>query len=333
MQYFEINVLLAIAVSFVAALIAGFIIIPLLRKAKAGQYVRDDGPQSHLKKAGTPTMGGVIMLVGIIIATLVFSMMNEFVLLCIIPMVAFTFIGFFDDYIKLFKKRSLGLRAYQKIILQLAFAIATAVCSYYYLGSEQVIPFTDITFDMGWGYIPFTTVVIIAVVNSVNLTDGLDGLASGVTMIDAVTFMLIFAGMFFGNNALSIVDTNSYNGMIFCGAVAAACGAFLVFNHYPAKVFMGDTGAFALGGAVAMMGILSKMQLVLPIIGLMYVLSSVSVILQVGSYKLRKKRIFRMAPLHHHFELGGMHETKVVAMYMSITGAICAAYLLITYFV
>ena len=326
-----IELILAVIVAYAASLCAGFVIIPLLKKAKAGQQVRDDGPKSHLVKAGTPTMGGVIMLVGIVAASFLFVRGEpHYTVLAVVSMLIFTAIGFFDDAIKLFKKRSLGLRAYQKIILQLVFSFAIAVFSYYTVGSELVIPFTEMTWDLGWGYIPFTAFVIIAMVNAVNLTDGLDGLASGVTLLDSITFVLIFmglAGFTAWNNPAA--DSNMYNMMIFSASVAASCVAFLHFNKYPAKVFMGDTGSFALGGALVMMGILSRTQLLLPMIGLMFVLSCVSVILQVGSYKLRHKRIFRMAPLHHHFELGGMHETKVVMMYMVITAVICVVSLLL----
>ena len=326
-----LNLILSIIVAFVVALGMGFVIIPMLRKLKAGQHVRDDGPQTHLKKEGTPTMGGIIMVIAIIVSSVIFMRGDVFyIVLSIISMLLFTAVGFIDDSMKLFKKRSLGLRAYQKIIFQVIFSVIIAYVAYKTVGSQLAIPFTDDFVDLGAGYIPFTAIVIIAVVNSVNLTDGLDGLAAGVTFIDAAAFTLIFMTMA-GITSFASAATNvdDYNMMIFSAAVTGSCLGFLIFNKYPAKVFMGDTGSFALGGALVMMGIMSRMQLLIPIIGIFFVLSSVSVILQVGSYKLRKKRIFKMAPLHHHFELCGMHETKVVAMYMIITAAVSIASLLL----
>ncbi len=326
-----LSLILSVVVSFALAVSAGFIVIPVLRKLKAGQQVRDDGPKTHLVKQGTPTMGGVIILIALIITSLVFSRKNmNFTMLSIATTGIFSLIGFWDDFIKLFKKRSLGLRAYQKLILQFAIAFAVAIFAYNLVGSKLIVPFTGTEVDLGMGYIPFTAFVIVAIVNAVNLTDGLDGLAGGVTLIDAATFTLIFMAMA-GIRTMSsvILNNDMFNMMVFAASLTGACLGFLRFNKYPAKVFMGDTGAFALGGAFVIMGILSRLQLLLPIIGLMFVLSVISVVLQVGSYKLRKKRIFRMAPLHHHFELSGMHETRVVAMYMVITAAICVVTLLL----
>ena len=323
------DLIFAMIVSFVVSLVAGFIIIPILRKAKAGQQVRDDGPQSHLKKAGTPTMGGIIMIIGIVVTTFIFAKQDMGVtLLAVLPMIAFALVGLWDDVIKLFKKRSLGLRPYQKMILQVILSVVIAILCYFKVGSVLVMPFGGFEWDLGIMYIPFTAVVIIAVVNSVNLTDGLDGLAAGVTAVDSFTFMLIFAAVGMAPAATQLTTPGSMDMAVFSAAVFASCIAFVVFNHYPAKVFMGDTGSFALGGAFAMMGILSRMQLLIPIIGIFFVLSSVSVIIQVGYYKKTHKRVFRMAPLHHHFELGGMHETKVVLMYVLITAAVCAAVLI-----
>lgn len=326
-----LSLILSVVVSFAIAVSAGFIVIPVLRKFKAGQQVRDDGPKTHLIKQGTPTMGGVIILIAVIITSLVFSRKNmSFTIFSIAAMSVFALIGFWDDFIKLFKKRSLGLRAYQKLILQFAIGFGIALFAYYLVGPELMIPFTGNTIDLGIGYIPFTAFVIVAIVNAVNLTDGLDGLAAGVTLIDAASFTLIFMALA-GISTMSsvIADNDMFNMMVYAASLTGACLGFLRFNKYPAKVFMGDTGSFALGGAFVIIGILSRMQLLLPIIGLMFVLSVISVVLQVGSYKLRKKRIFRMAPLHHHFELSGMHETRVVAMYMIITAAICVITLLL----
>lgn len=326
-----LSLIWAIIVSFAVALCAGLVVIPVLRKLKAGQQVRDDGPKTHLVKAGTPTMGGIIILAGAIVSSFVFSKGNTgFMIFAVVSMSIFAAIGFWDDFIKLFKKRSLGLRVYQKLILQFSIGFAIAVFAYFMVGSKLIVPFSDSCIDLGVWYIPFTAFVIVAIVNAVNLTDGLDGLAAGVTLVDTVTFMLIFmvlAGI--GGFSSAPADGDMFNMMIFSASLSGACLGFLMFNRYPAKVFMGDTGSFALGGALVMIGILSRMQLMLPIIGVMFVLSAVSVLIQVGSYKLRKKRVFKMAPLHHHFELSGMHETKVVAMYMIITAVICAGALLL----
>jgi phospho-N-acetylmuramoyl-pentapeptide-transferase len=326
-----LTLIIAVVVSFAVAVSAGFIIIPVLRKLKAGQQVRDDGPKTHLVKAGTPTMGGAILIIAVIVTSLVFSRKDMgFTLFSIVGMSVFALIGFWDDFIKLFKKRSLGLRAYQKLIMQFAIGFTIAVFAYFTVGTVLYVPFTEWTVDLGIGYVPFTAFVIVSFVNAVNLTDGLDGLAAGVTLVDAASFTLIFMALAgirtFGS---PVGDGNMFNMMVFSASVTGACLGFLRFNKYPAKVFMGDTGSFALGGALAIMGILSRMQLLLPVIGIMFVLSAVSVILQVGSYKLRRKRVFKMAPLHHHFELSGMHETRVVAMYMAITAAICVAALLL----
>jgi len=326
-----LSIVLSAAVAIAAALAAGYVIIPVLRRLKAGQQVRDDGPKSHLVKAGTPTMGGVILLIAVIISSLIFSRGgNGYTVFFIAGMCVFAAIGFWDDFIKLFKKRSLGLRAYQKLILQFAIGFVIALFAYFMVGPKLIVPFSSQIVDMGWWYIPFTAFVIVAFVNAVNLTDGLDGLAAGITLVDAVAFTLIFFAVSgirsFGS---AVTDNNIFNLMVFSAALSGACLGFIRFNKYPARVFMGDTGAFALGGALAMIGILSRMQLLLPIIGGMFVLSAVSVLIQVGSYKLRRKRVFKMAPLHHHFELSGMHETKVVAMYVIITAAVCTVAVLL----
>ena len=321
------QLILSILVSFGICLVTGPVIIPLLHRLKFGQFVRDDGPRQHLAKAGTPTMGGVMMLLALVIATLCIGRGSmEFALVLILTTLVYGLVGFLDDFLKIKHKRSLGLRAYQKIIGQLGMAIVLAVWAYRnpLIGSSIRLPFSGAEWDLGWFYLPFTVFVIVAVVNAVNLTDGLDGLASGVMMIDAgtygfVIFLLAAQAAAAGDVYLA---SNLQNSMIFAGALAGACLGFLRFNAYPARVFMGDTGSLALGGALAGLSIVSRTMLIIPIIGVMFVASAVSVILQVGSYKLRnKKRIFLMAPLHHHFELKGYPETKIVSMYMIITAA------------
>ncbi|MDL2234544.1 phospho-N-acetylmuramoyl-pentapeptide-transferase [Christensenellaceae bacterium OttesenSCG-928-L17] len=329
MQQLIFAVLLACSV----LLIIGPFLIPLLKRLKFGQAVRDDGPESHLAKSGTPTMGGMMILLGILAGALVFSAPNtEFVLPALLTTFAFGIVGFLDDFIKVRLKRSLGLKAYQKIIAQFCIAFAIALFAYNHsdIGPSIYLPFTNTEVNLGIWYIPFIIFVVISIVNAVNLTDGLDGLASGVTMICAMTMALIFVVM--STAALEegkrLLGNNLQGMAVFSAAVMGACLGFLRFNAYPAKVFMGDTGSLALGGAVAMMAITSRAVLLLPIMGICFVGSAVSVVLQVGSYKLRKKRIFKMAPLHHHFELKGMHETKIVAMYMIVTAIACMLCLL-----
>jgi len=318
-------IIYAVLISFVAALAAGHFLIPVLRRLKAGQSIRDDGPQSHLSKAGTPTMGGVFITIGVLAACLVLlGSGDRYLWFAVIGAVAYGLIGLIDDMIIVLKHRSLGLRPWQKIGMQVVFAALIAVYAYRdpAIGSRLYIPIADVYWDLGIWYIPFTMFVILALTNSVNLTDGLDGLAGGVTLINCATYAIIFAG-------LLASQPWAKDMMIFAAAMTGGILGFLRYNTYPAKVFMGDTGAFFLGGGLVMLAIISRLQILIPVMGLMYVLSSVSVILQVGSYKLRHgKRVFRMAPLHHHFELGGVHETKIVSVYMIITAILCLLALL-----
>lgn len=317
--------------SFVITLALGVLTIPMLRRLKLGQNIRDDGPKSHYKKAGTPTMGGIFFTIAIaIVALLMSSDSLDYVLAAVLVMVGFGLIGFIDDFIKVYMKRSLGLKAYQKILGQLIIAVIFSYYVYKSVGSSVYIPFWNGEWDLGVWYIPIMAFIILGTVNSVNLTDGLDGLASGVTLIVSVTMSIIaaYACQKAINEGLTYVGVNYKNLMIFSGAIAGACLGFLRFNAYPAQVFMGDTGAMALGGAVVSVMMLMKLPLLLPIIGGVYMAESLSVILQVISFKTRGKRIFRMSPLHHHFELGGMPETKVVAMFMIATAILCLLSLL-----
>ena len=321
------NIIYAVLVSFCVALAAGYVGIPLLKRLKLGQQVRDDGPKTHLSKAGTPTMGGLIMWLGLIVATLAFSRVDfQFVWLALGATIGFGLIGLMDDLIIVLKRRSLGLKAYQKIIGQIGIALIVAFFAYKNVGTKLIVPFGGgLEWDLGGWYVPFTVFVIVSMVNGVNLTDGLDGLASGVTLINALTYTIILYTMFLpqSQQGLAQSSTITNNMMVFSAALMGACLAFLRFNAYPAKVFMGDTGSLALGAALSVIGIVSRLQILLAVTGIMYVASAVSVVLQVGSYKLRKKRIFKMAPLHHHFELKGIPETKVVAMYMVVTAIFC----------
>jgi phospho-N-acetylmuramoyl-pentapeptide-transferase len=329
LRYYASVVILA----FLAALVMGIVLIPWLKRLKLGQNVRDDGPKSHLSKAGTPTMGGILFLLPLAAISLLLPRgSREFVLAAVLSTVGFGLIGFIDDYIKVVRKRSLGLRAYQKIISQLVVAVVLAVYAYNnpFIGSSVVIPFVGTEWDLGIFYIPAAVFIIIDTVNSVNLTDGLDGLCAGVTLIISAALSIITAAIWktASEQGITWLAENLQNLLVFSSALTGVCLGFLRYNSHPAQVFMGDTGSLGLGGAVAALSILLRIPLWLPIIGGIYMAESISVILQVGSFKLRGKRVFKMAPLHHHFELKGMHETRVVAMFMIATAVLCLAALL-----
>ena len=301
-------------IGFLIVIILGPIFIPMLTRFKFGQTVRDEGPQSHLAKNGTPTMGGVMMIVAILITGLTRATISKGLIVGLICIVGFGFVGFLDDFIKIKMKRSLGLKAYQKIILQ--FALALYIAYYQYSASpsatQLVIPFTNHIINLGIWYIPFMMIFIIGTVNAVNLTDGLDGLASGVTLIVSCFFVLF---------AVSISNSDV---AILAAATAGACLGFLGFNSYPAKVFMGDTGSMALGGAVVAFATLTNSPLLIVIVGFIYLAEALSVMIQVTYFKLTNgKRIFKMAPLHHHFEQCGWPETRVVFVFWIVTVVLC----------
>ncbi len=312
MNYDLFSAAYALIIAFIACVVLGAFVIPKLHNF--GQNVRDDGPKSHLKKQGTPSMGGIFMIGAFAIATLFFVKDNPDAIVVLLITVGYGLVGFLDDYIKVVKKRSLGLRAWQKVVFQL---IVTILFAIYLLkmndfGTEIYVPFTKgFYIDLGWLYVPFLFFVMVGTVNSVNLTDGLDGLASGVTVLVATYFVFIAYAV---NKGLIPV----------CGAAIGALLGFLVFNSYPAKVFMGDTGSLALGGFVASMAILTKMPIMLVIVGFVYVCESLSVMIQVGYFKLTGgKRIFKMAPIHHHFELSGLQGIKVVELFTIATAVLC----------
>ena len=301
-------------IGFLIVIILGPIFIPMLARFKFGQTVRDEGPQSHLAKNGTPTMGGVMMIVAILITGLTRATISKGLIVGLICIVGFGFVGFLDDFIKIKMKRSLGLKAYQKIILQ--FALALYIAYYQYSASpsatQLVIPFTNHIINLGIWYIPFMMIFIIGTVNAVNLTDGLDGLASGVTLIVSCFFVLF---------AVSISNSDV---AILAAATAGACLGFLGFNSYPSKVFMVDTGSMALGGAVVAFATLTNSPLIIIIVGFIYLAEALSVMIQVTYFKLTNgKRIFKMAPLHHHFEQCGWPETRVVFVFWIVTVVLC----------
>ncbi|WP_332647970.1 phospho-N-acetylmuramoyl-pentapeptide-transferase [Lysinibacillus sp. 54212] len=299
-----------LATSFLLTVILAPICIPLLRRLKFGQSIREEGPESHRKKAGTPTMGGIIFLMSIIITSIatgiLFEVFTTQTVVLLLVLVGFGIIGFLDDGIKVIFKRNLGLTSLQKLIGQIIIAIAAFLLLR--LGTFDTaiaIPLTDLKIDLGIFYVAFLIFWLVGFSNAVNLTDGLDGLVAGTASIAFAAFGVI--ALF--NKQADIA--------LFAFTVTGALLGFLIFNANPAKVFMGDTGSLALGGALAMLSVLVKAELLLLLIGLVFVIETLSVILQVGSYKLRKKRIFKMSPIHHHFELSGWSEWKVVLVFWS----------------
>ncbi|MTI66575.1 MAG: phospho-N-acetylmuramoyl-pentapeptide-transferase [Firmicutes bacterium] len=308
------DIIRVIVISFGITIILGPIIIPLLKRLKVGQNIRQEGPKTHLKKSGTPTMGGIMILAAVLITTLTSGVLNKDLFVLLGATFAFGIIGFVDDFIKVVLKRSLGLRAYQKLVAQISVAVILALyqSNISAFGTKIIIPFMDnVLLDLGPLYVPFIAFVVVATVNSVNLTDGVDGLASGVTLIVLSFFSLISLKL----GATTIA--------IFSAALAGSCFGFLKHNAHPAKVFMGDTGSLALGGAVATIAILLNISLIIPIVGGIYFAEALSVILQVTSFKLTGKRILKMSPLHHHYELKGWKETRVVTTFWLTTVVLC----------
>ncbi len=306
------KVAIGLVVSFIISIILGPIIIPMLTKLKFGQNIRKEGPQSHLKKAGTPTIGGLIFIISTLIVMMVmrYSPTDEG-MIALYSLLAFGFIGFLDDILKIIKKENEGLKAWQKMLLLVIFSTAIAVYGYVYLGTSLRIPFIGTKIPLGILYVPFVIVYYAGATNAVNLTDGLDGLASTVSVL-VLTFFGVVAFMM-GNESIAVFSIVLAGGLL----------GFLKFNAYPAKVFMGDTGSLAIGGAIATIALILEMPLILFIVGGIYVFETVSVILQVSSYKLRGKRLFKMAPIHHHFEQEGWSETKIVTIFAITTVVLC----------
>jgi len=301
-------------ISFVVCVILCPLLIPFLKKLKFGQFVRDDGPQSHLKKSGTPTMGGIIIVFSITITSLLYMKDHKEIVPVLFATIGFGIIGFMDDYIKVVMKRSMGLRAWQKLLGQI---LVTAIFGFYLsnftdIGTLMLIPFSGGKYlNVSYMFIPMLFLVVLGTVNGSNFTDGLDGLEASVTVLIATFFTVVAIGMKSGISPMTC-------------AVAGSLLGFLLYNVYPAKVFMGDTGSLALGGFVAASAYMLQMPLFLLIVALVYLVEVMSVILQVGYFKLSGgKRIFKMAPIHHHFELSGWPETRVVAIFAIITAVLC----------
>jgi len=303
-------------------------IIEFIRKLKIGQSVREDGPQTHLLKTGTPTMGGIFIILSVVIAMLFWGdLHNKAIWITMGAFIAFGAIGFLDDFLKVTRHNSAGLPALAKLIGQFAVAI-TVVLILYYTGDENTtalyVPFfKNPVFNMGWLYVPFAVLLVVGESNAVNFSDGLDGLLAGLLIIVFLTLAII-------TYITGRIDYSEYLGIpyvkeageltVFCLAAAGACVGFLWYNAHPAEVFMGDVGSLSLGGVIAVISLITKKELLILVIGGVFVLEIASVIIQVVSFKLRKKRVFKMAPLHHHYELMGWPETKTVIRFWILGG-------------
>ncbi len=303
------KLLIAGAIAAGVVILLAPICIPILHRLKFGQSIRAEGPKSHMVKSGTPTMGGIFLIAGIVAATLIQADWNAEIFLALFILLGHFILGFIDDYLKVVRKHNQGLLARYKLAGQILIVIVTTL-----VASELLIdfnptiwlPVVDVTINAGGWYVPFMFFVVVGASNAVNLTDGLDGLAAGCMAIAASCYAVIC--ILTGHNDLAI----------FCAATVGACVGFLRFNFHPAKIFMGDTGSLALGGAFAAVGILSHTEILLAVVGFVFVCEALSVILQVISFKSTGKRIFRMSPLHHHFELGGWSEVKVVFVFWMV---------------
>lgn len=308
------TILMSVIISFAISVVLGPVVIPFLKRLKVGQTVRDEGPKEHLKKNGTPTMGGILILISIVVTSILYVKEYPRIIPILFVTMGFGLIGFLDDYIKVVLKRSMGLRAWQKMALQI---IVTGVFAYYITHYTDVslamkIPFMPgVTLDFGIWNIPILFFIVIGTVNGANFTDGLDGLASSVTVLIATFFTVVAIGLQSGIEPIT------------CAVVGALLG-FLLFNVYPASVFMGDTGSLALGGFVAATAYMMQMPVFLAIVAFIYVIEVLSVVIQVSYFKISGgKRVFKMAPIHHHFELCGWSETRVVAVFSIITALLC----------
>ena len=303
----QLRLLLSVVTALAIVLFSGVYFLPLLHRLKYGQSIREEGPASHQQKSGTPTMGGVMIVLAVTAATLLFAPLTVTTLLALFIFLGHFLLGFADDYIKVVKKRNLGLRAYQKLLGQLGIALVTILIGRHLLGHDTNVwvPVLGTSLDIGAWYYVLVVFVLVGTSNAVNLTDGLDGLAAGTVAVAALFYAMLLYG----------TDSSL---MAFSAAIIGACVGFLWYNHHPARIFMGDTGSLALGGALAGIAILSRTEALLPIVGIIFVCEALSVILQVASFKTRGKRIFRMSPIHHHFELGGWRETRVVYTFWGV---------------
>lgn len=325
-RYITFRMIYASLTAFLICFVLGPWAIRKLSRLQVGQYIRDDGPQSHLAKAGTPTMGGVLIIFSISLSTLLWAdLTNAYVWIVLLVTVGYGIIGFTDDYLKLVKKQSKGLGARSKFLAQSVLALTTGLLVYWSLDFNTVVTipfFKKISPDLGWGYVLFAALVIVGTSNAVNLTDGLDGLAIGPAIIVAATYM-IFAYVAGHVRIADYLQINYVAGSgelaVFCGAIAGAGVGFLWFNTYPAQIFMGDVGSLSLGAAIGTVAVITKQEILLVLVGGLFVIEALSVIFQVAFFKMTQgRRIFRMAPLHHHFELKGWAEPKVIVRFWII---------------
>jgi phospho-N-acetylmuramoyl-pentapeptide-transferase len=327
-RYITFRTAAASMTALVISLVMGPWLIRRLRDFQIGQVIRQEGPQSHRAKAGTPTMGGVLILAAALTPTLLWAdLSNIFVWIAVVTTAAFGAIGFLDDYLKITRRSSGGLRPRYKLALQLLVGLIVGLVLMWLAGqnlynTRLIFPFfKQLIPDLGWLYVPFAAFVLVAWSNAVNLTDGLDGLAISTFAVAAATFTAlayITGHRVFAEYLLLVRFAPAGELTIFCGALVGASLGFLWYNAHPAEIFMGDVGSLALGGAIATVAILIKQELLLVIVGGVFVLEAASVVLQVASFKLRGKRIFKMAPLHHHFELSGWEEPKVITRFLIV---------------
>jgi phospho-N-acetylmuramoyl-pentapeptide-transferase len=329
-RYITFRTIYASLTAFFICFLLGPWMIRKLGAMQVGQYIRDDGPKTHLDKAGTPTMGGTLIIISIIASILLWSdLTNYFVWIVLFVTIGYGTIGFIDDYLMQVKKQSKGLTVRKKLALQVIVALVTSLLVYASpdFSTQVTIPFfKNISPDFGWGYIIFSAFVIVGASNAVNLTDGLDGLAIGPMIIAASTYM-IFAYVAGHVKISDYLQINYVIGSgelsIFCGALAGSGLGFLWFNAYPAQIFMGDVGSLSLGASLGTIAVITKQEILLLLVGGLFVMEALSVIFQVGFFKMtRGKRIFRMAPLHHHFELKGWPEPKVIVRFWIIAIAL-----------
>jgi len=328
-RYITFRTAFAALTALLISLILGPWLIERMRRIKLGQYIREEGPKSHQSKAGTPTMGGILICVAIIIPTILWAdILNPYIWIVLFVTAAYGAIGFIDDYRKLAKKRNLGLTPREKFGAQFGVALLVALAIAYLpmlrnnYSTSITFPFLkEVAVNLGILYIPFVMVVLVGASNAVNLTDGLDGLAIGSSLIAAVTYTVLTyaAGHARIADYLRIAWVPQTGELaVFCGAMVGASLGFLWFNAHPAEIFMGDVGSLALGGAIGCLAVMIKQELLLVLVGGLFVLEALSVILQVASFKITGRRIFKMSPLHHHFELSGWRETKVVVRFWII---------------
>ncbi len=320
-----------VVAAFAMAMVLGPIVIPWLKKMRFGKEIYELGPQSHKKKQGTPQMGGIIFALPALIAALAFSYGDarwDFLLIALVSALGFGLVGFVDDFLKIRRHSAEGLTPKQKLAPQIVLAVGLSVWGYLNpkVGPALTVPFFGVEWNLGWFYIPVMVFVLVGTVNSANLLDGLDGLLAGCGLFDFATMALICVALAAANPADA---DNLLNVAIFAGALVGALMGFLRFNAHPARVFMGDVGSFFIGGALAGMAMVTRLSLLLPVIALAMMLSSLSDLIQFAYFRATHgKRIFKMAPLHHHFELCGMPETRIVSMYYIATAMLCLLSLL-----